>query len=154
MADQIEILASANNGNVPHSLHGLTPILDGWDGGRIPLHLQKKGSGVDVSVYNTLKLALTITSMTNRHGGGGENGNMNAARLHVTLEHLVGGAWQELHRFDPMDSPVTQYAVVSGFGEQVRASWYFARPGDPTATIRDEVAITWGLTADATPDQP
>jgi hypothetical protein len=90
MADSIEILASGAHANAPHSLHGLTPIYDGWTGGRLPLESQVKGAGVDVSGYNTLKLALTLESMS--HRGGYENGLPDAARLYVTLEHLVGGA--------------------------------------------------------------
>lgn len=152
MPDAIDILASgAAHGNVTSTLHGQTPLPTGWKRGEIPLALQKKGDGVDVSDYATLRLSLDVTSLLSARGY--ENGDPLGCALHVAVEHLVDGAWLPLHRFNSMRHPGSQTAIVSAFGTQVRASWYIART-NPEQTHDVPPTVTWGLTASAAPSLP
>ncbi len=151
MTDSIELMSAGDHGNVAAVLppKSVTPSLAGWSGGSVPAGAQRKGDVIDVSEHTMLRLTLDVSSMANRHGE--EEGLPHRARLYVSVEHLLGGRWETLHAFDPMDARGRQSAVLTGFGTSVRASWYFARPGIPHHTITEGVAFTWSLTGDALP---
>lgn len=151
MADSITILASSAHANVGTTYQGETPTLTGWAGGGVPLASQAKGAAVDVSVYSTLRLALSVTAMSNRNGF--ENGYMDAASLFVALEHATSasGPWSLLHTFAPQRDIGSQRVTLGSFEAFIRASYYFAR-GNMPATISDRVAITWSLAGDALPE--
>lgn len=151
MADAIELLESGSHANVATVYAGVTPQLAGHRHGAVPLASQVKGDAVDVSAYSTLKIDLSIPvdGMVCRHGW--ENGRPDAAHLYVSIEHLLNGTWQLLHAFPRMNNPGTHRAVLTGFGDSVRTSYYFSR-GDMAATINDAVAFTFSVTGEALPE--
>jgi hypothetical protein len=151
MPDPIEILPEAAHPNVPavKAPTSYTTMLAHYEGGHIERKHQRKGEIVDVSGYALLRVALNLTDTTNRNGS--ELGTGNPAALHAAIEHHDGHGWKLLHQFDPMSEIGSQPVALSSFFGLIRASWWYARPGDPIRTVSDEVAMTFSITGDALP---
>jgi hypothetical protein len=158
MSDSLEILASGAHPNVGHHMVGQSIMFDGWERGRIPLDAQVKSTPVNTDGYTQLTLTLTVTARTmrERHNNVqcGEPSAPNGAKLYVTVETMIGGRWQVLHTFAPQADTGSQVAQVTNIGTSVRASYAFWRSYTPEGTVTEKVAITWGLTAEALPEQP
>lgn len=153
MTDSITIQALGEHPNVATEFSGSTPLLAGYSVGAVPLDLQQKGSPVDVGEYSALRLELGVSELSNRYGVNAESDTRSGALLFVTVEHSSDEkTWEPLVEFDNVGPHARLRKVATGFERYVRASWYFCRPGLPTETIRDEVSITWGLTAEALPE--
>ena len=143
---EINIMNSGSHENVATEYRGVTPTLAGYDCGRIPLQLQQKGAAVDVRNYSKLCLALQVHEMGNKNGPGREMD----ARLFVTIEQSPDGiTWSELYTFEPAGYGPALRKVLTEFESYVRASYWYARPGLPSETIRNDVSVTWSLVAEA-----
>lgn len=145
----ISLMEAGDHGNVAFALShpkSVTYLPPGRDP-VVALENQRKGDAVDVSGYTVLRLDLLVQPPENRWG------YEEHAALHVNIEQSHDGVtWAPFHSFPARQVPGRERAVLTGFDNYVRASWYFMRPHQPSETYTDAVRFSWALEGDAQPE--
>lgn len=144
----ISLMAAGDHGNVSFSRRekSVTYLPPGGDP-VVSLANQRKGDAIDVTGYTTLRLDLTVEPPENQWG------YEHLAHLFVNIETSPDGVtWRQFYAFPQRQVPGRERAVLTGFDNFVRVSWYFMRMQRPSETHLDSVRFSWALEGDAQPE--
>lgn len=162
MADAITLLTSGAQSPGTIIQSGQTLLLDGYRGGAVAPEKQVKGGAVDVSVYSTLRIALTVTQIKSQVGFNAsgpiiaDEHGAGDATLYCVIETApaANGPWSPLASFPQIRTPGEhRLPTIATHDKFIRSSHWYGR-SNPSEGLHANLTFTFGISAEALPEQP